>query len=91
MENIPNDPIPINDSFSNEQLSNINVSSIRVASPWFTDYANFLVGKVMPPKFNSQQRKKLFYDLRHYFWDDPFLYKKRVDGIIRRGVPEIEK
>jgi hypothetical protein len=33
MENIPNDPIPINDSFSNEQLANINVSSIRVASP----------------------------------------------------------
>jgi hypothetical protein len=90
-ENIPNDPIPINDSFSNEQLSNINVSSIRVASPWFTDYANFLVGKVMPPQFNSQQRNKLFYDLRHYFWDDPFLYKKRVDSIIRRGVPEIEQ
>jgi hypothetical protein len=89
--NIPNDPIPINDSFSNEQLSNINVSSIRVASPWFTDYANFLVGKVMPPQFNSQQRNKLFYDLRHYFWDDPFLYKKRVDSIIRRGVPEIEQ
>jgi hypothetical protein len=72
MKNIPNDPIPINDSFPNEQLANINVSSIRVASPWFTDYANFLVGKVMPPQFSSQQRKKFFYDLRHYFWDDPF-------------------
>jgi hypothetical protein len=49
MENIPNDLIPINDSFPNEQLANINVSSIRVVSPWFEDYANFLVGKVMPP------------------------------------------
>jgi hypothetical protein len=48
MENIPNDPIPINGSFPNEQLANINVSSIRVASAWFADYANFLVGKVMP-------------------------------------------
>jgi hypothetical protein len=67
------------------------VSSIRVASPWFADYANFLVGKVMPPQFNSQQRKKFFYDLRHYFWDDPFLYKKGVDGIIRRCVPKIEQ
>jgi hypothetical protein len=55
------------------------VSSSRVASPWFADYANFLVGKVMPPQFNSQQRKKFFYDLRNYFWDDPFLYKKGVD------------
>ena len=90
IENIPIDPIPINDSFVNEQLANINVSSARVASPWFADYANFLVGKVMPPHFTSQQRKKFFYDLRHYFWDDPFLYKKSVDGIIRHCVPEYE-
>jgi hypothetical protein len=89
MENIPNDPIPTNDSFPNEQLANINVSIIRV--PWFAYYANFLVGKVMPPQFNSQQRKKFFYDLRHYFWDDPFLYKKGVDGIIRHCVPESEQ
>jgi hypothetical protein len=25
------------------------------------------------------------------FWDDPFLYKKGVDGIIRRCVPEHEQ
>jgi hypothetical protein len=60
MENIPIDPISINDSFSNEQLANINVSSVRIASSWFADYANFLVGKVMPPQFNSQHRKKFF-------------------------------
>jgi hypothetical protein len=24
------------------------VSSVRVSSPWFADYGNFLVGKVMP-------------------------------------------
>jgi hypothetical protein len=91
MENISIDPIPINDSFPNEQLANINVSSIRVASPWFADYANFFKGKVMPPQFNSHQRKKFFYDLRHYFWDDTFLYKKGVDGIIRCCVPEMEQ
>jgi hypothetical protein len=67
------------------------VSSIRVASPGFADYANFLVGKVMPPQFNSQQRKKFFYDLRHYFWDDPFLQKKGVDGIIRLCLPASEQ
>jgi hypothetical protein len=44
MENTPVDPIPINDSFPNEQLANINVLIVRVASPWFADYANFLVG-----------------------------------------------
>ena len=85
------DPIPINDSFANEQLANINVSAARVASPWFADYANFIVGKVIPPHFTHQQRKKFFYDLRHYFWDDPFIYKKSVDGIIRHCVPEFDQ
>ena len=40
---------------------------------------------------HAQQRRKFFYDLRHYFWDDPYLYKKGVDGIIRRCVPEYEQ
>ena len=67
------------------------MSSARIASPWFADYANFIVGKVIPPHFTCQQRKKFFYDLRHYFWDDPFLYNKSVHGIIRRCVPEFEQ
>jgi hypothetical protein len=86
MENIPTDPIPINDSFTNEKLC-----SIKVASPWFADFANYIVGKVIQPHFTYQQKQKFFYDLRHYFWDDPFLYKKSVDGIIRRCVPEHEQ
>ena len=36
-------------------------------------------------------KEKFFYDLRHYFWDDPHLYKEGVDGIIRRCVPEHEQ
>ena len=37
------------------------------------------------------KRKKFFYDLRHYFWDDPHLYKEGVDGVIRCCVPEHEQ
>jgi hypothetical protein len=54
MENIPNDPIPINDSFSNEQLANVSVSSANVVSPWFANYANFIVGKIIPSHFTHQ-------------------------------------
>jgi hypothetical protein len=86
MEISTDDPIPINDNFRNEQLA-----SIRVSTPWFADHANFIVAKVMPPQFNSQQRKKFFYELRQYFWDDPYIYKKGVDGIVRRCVPEHEQ
>ncbi|KAK1647900.1 hypothetical protein QYE76_065705 [Lolium multiflorum] len=89
LENIAYDPVPVNDSFPNEQLVVIKVSSRD--SPWYADYANFIVSKYLPPTFSAQQRRKFFYDLRHYFWDDPHLYKEGVDGIMRRCVPEYEQ
>jgi hypothetical protein len=44
MENISVDHIPINDIFCNEKLA-----SVKVSSPWFVDYSNFIVAKFMPP------------------------------------------
>jgi hypothetical protein len=69
LENISYDPIPVNDSFPNEQLAAIKVTSRE--SPWYADYANFIVSKYLSPTFTAQQRRKFFYGLRHYFWDDP--------------------
>ena len=63
MENILDDPIPINDSFPDEQLAVINTSSHD--NPWYADYANFIVSKYIPPNFTDQQKKKFFFDLRH--------------------------
>src|SRR3989337_3473136 len=40
---------------------------------------------------HTNKTKKIFYDLRHYFWDEPHLYKEVVDGIIRHCVPEHEQ
>nr|GEV19558.1 reverse transcriptase [Tanacetum cinerariifolium] len=33
---------------------------------------------------SSQQKSKFFKDVKHYFWDDPFLFKNCVDQVIRR-------
>jgi hypothetical protein len=52
MERIPYDPIPINESFLDESLA-----MIKKIEPWFADYANFLVGKYMPPELNYNQSK----------------------------------
>ena len=87
MENIPHDPIPVNDSFLDEQLAVVKVTSHD--APWYADYANFIVSNFLPPSFTYQQKKKFFYDLRHYFWDDPHLYKEGADGILR-CIPEHE-
>jgi hypothetical protein len=63
MENISIDPIPINDSFCNEQLASINVSNVRVASPWFTDYVNFLVEKSCHHNLIPNKERKSFITL----------------------------
>ena len=54
LENILDDPIPIDDSFPNEQLAARNVSH---NTPWYADYANYIVAKYLPPNFTYQQKK----------------------------------
>ena len=66
LEDIPHDPIPVNDNFLDEQLAVVKVQS--QSDPWFADYANFIVAKFLPLGLTFQQRKKFFADLRHYFF-----------------------
>ena len=40
LENILDDPLPIDDSFPDEQLNVINASH---TAPWYADYANYIV------------------------------------------------
>ena len=55
LENILDDPQPINDSFPDEQLAVVNVSR---TAPWYADYANYIIAKFIPPSFTYQQNKK---------------------------------
>ena len=88
MENVLDDPLPIDDSFPDEQLAVINASTSH-NNPQYADYANYIVAKYIPPSYTCQQKKN-FFDLRHYFQDDPHLYEG-VDGVIRGCVPEHEQ
>ena len=45
----------------------------------------------MPPELNHQQKRELRTDARFYIWDDPLLFRRGVDQIIRRCVPEAEQ
>ncbi|PNX61759.1 hypothetical protein L195_g060821, partial [Trifolium pratense] len=58
--------------------------------PWFGDIANLKASGFIPEEMTAQQKKKLFADSRHYFWDDPFLFKMSNDGMIRRCVVDNE-
>ncbi|GJR35123.1 reverse transcriptase domain-containing protein [Tanacetum coccineum] len=54
--------------------------------PWYADYANYLASRILPFRSTRQEKQKFFSDLRHYFWDEPFLFKQCADRIIRRCV-----
>jgi len=62
----------------------------NTATPWYADIINYLVAGILPPDITYQQKKKFFHDLKQYYWDDPLLFKRGVDGIFRRCIPEEE-
>nr|GEZ18226.1 DNA-directed DNA polymerase [Tanacetum cinerariifolium] len=53
------------------------------STPWFADIANYHGGKFIMKGMSSQQKKKFFKDVKHYFLDDPYLFKICVDQVIR--------
>ncbi|GKB78453.1 reverse transcriptase domain-containing protein [Tanacetum coccineum] len=53
---------------------------------WFADFTNYHVGNFVVKGMSSQQKKKFFKDVKHYFWDEPYLFKICMDQVIRRCV-----
>ncbi|XP_050117637.1 uncharacterized protein LOC126595360 [Malus sylvestris] len=78
------DDIPINESFPDEQLFSI------AEIPWYADIVNYLARKFIPADWDKQQRKRFFSKIRHFYWDDPYLFKHCPDQIIRRCVHQSE-
>nr|GEU37344.1 reverse transcriptase domain-containing protein [Tanacetum cinerariifolium] len=52
----------------------------------YANFANYHAGNFGVKGMSSQQKNKFFKDVKHYFWDDPFLFKICVDQVIRRCV-----
>ncbi|GJT34171.1 hypothetical protein Tco_0924590 [Tanacetum coccineum] len=60
--------------------------ALRVDStPWFTDFANYHTGNFIVKGMSSQQKSKFFKYVKHYFWDDPFLFKICADQMYYGG------
>ncbi|GJZ75712.1 reverse transcriptase domain-containing protein [Tanacetum coccineum] len=86
LSRIENDEISddseVDDNFPGETLMEINTKD----EPWFADFANYLVGDIIPKGMTYQQKNKFFSDLKHYFWEEPYLFKVCSDGMIRRCI-----
>ncbi|GKE51424.1 reverse transcriptase domain-containing protein, partial [Tanacetum coccineum] len=72
----------MDDNFLGETLMEINTKD----EPWFADFANYLLDDIIPKGMTYQQKNKLFSDLKHYFWEEPYLFKVCSDGMIRRCI-----
>nr|GEV28266.1 reverse transcriptase domain-containing protein [Tanacetum cinerariifolium] len=72
----------INENFPLETLGSLSGDSTL----WFVDIANFHVGNFIKKGLTSQQKKKLFKDVKHYFWEDPYLFRIFANQIILRCV-----
>nr|GEZ84417.1 reverse transcriptase domain-containing protein [Tanacetum cinerariifolium] len=78
------DPKEINETFPLETLNKIAHND--PSTLWYADLANYHAGNFIIKGMTSQQKKKFFKDARHYFWDDPYLFRTCADQIIRRCV-----
>ncbi|GJW18620.1 reverse transcriptase domain-containing protein [Tanacetum coccineum] len=72
----------VDDNFLGETLIEINTKD----EPWFADFENYLVSNIIPKGMTYQQKNKFFSDLKHYFWEEPYLFKVCSDGMIRRCI-----
>ncbi|GJS96048.1 reverse transcriptase domain-containing protein [Tanacetum coccineum] len=70
--------------FPLETLSSI--AALDSSTPWFADIANYHAGNFVIKGMSTQQKRKFFKDVKHYFWEDPFLFKICADQVIRRCV-----
>ncbi|GJZ79665.1 reverse transcriptase domain-containing protein [Tanacetum coccineum] len=68
--NETSDDSEVDDNFPGETLMEININE-----PWFADFANYLVGNIIPKGMTYEQKNKIFSDLKHYFWEEPYLFK----------------
>nr|GEV26544.1 hypothetical protein [Tanacetum cinerariifolium] len=61
----------INENFPLETLGSLTSHS----TPWSMDITNFHAENFIKKGLTSQQKKKFFKDVKHYFWDDPYLFR----------------
>ncbi|GJS85587.1 reverse transcriptase domain-containing protein [Tanacetum coccineum] len=75
----------IADKFSDKHLMVLK-SKFKDDEPWYVDFVNYIVGKVVPPNWTFEKRKRFFSQVKTYFWEEPYAFKLCADNIMRRCV-----
>nr|GEZ80681.1 reverse transcriptase domain-containing protein [Tanacetum cinerariifolium]GEZ80692.1 reverse transcriptase domain-containing protein [Tanacetum cinerariifolium]GEZ82831.1 reverse transcriptase domain-containing protein [Tanacetum cinerariifolium] len=75
----------INEMFPLETLNMVSFHG-NTSTSWFADFSNYHARNFVVKGMSSQQKNKFLKDVKHDFWDDPFLFKICADQVIRRYV-----
>nr|GEX58960.1 reverse transcriptase domain-containing protein [Tanacetum cinerariifolium]GEY20560.1 reverse transcriptase domain-containing protein [Tanacetum cinerariifolium] len=75
----------IADKFSDEHLMVLK-SKFNNNEPWYADFVNYIVGKVVTPNWTFEKRKRFFSQVKTYFWEEPYAFKPCIDNIMRKCV-----
>ncbi|GKB21733.1 hypothetical protein Tco_0855656 [Tanacetum coccineum] len=73
------------DEFLDEHLMLLK-SKFKDDEPWYADFINYIVRKVVPPNWTFKKRKRFFSQVKTYFWEEPYAFKLYADDIMRRCV-----
>ncbi|GJY48385.1 reverse transcriptase domain-containing protein [Tanacetum coccineum] len=75
----------ITDKFPNEHLI-ILKTKLNDDEPWYADYVNYIVGKIVPLNWTPKKRRRFFSQVKNYFWDEPYAFKLCPENVMRRCV-----
>ncbi|GKB98167.1 reverse transcriptase domain-containing protein, partial [Tanacetum coccineum] len=73
------------DEFLDEHLMLLK-SKFKDDEPWYADFINYIVRKVVLPNWTFEKRKRFFSQVKTYFWEEPYAFKPCADNITRRCV-----
>ncbi|GJV81096.1 reverse transcriptase domain-containing protein [Tanacetum coccineum] len=73
------------DEFPDEHLM-ILKAELNNDEPWYVDYINYIVGKIVPPNWTPEKRRRFFSQVKNYFLDESYAFKLCPDNAMRRCV-----
>ncbi|XP_019251037.1 PREDICTED: uncharacterized protein LOC109229949 [Nicotiana attenuata] len=48
------------------------------------------IKELLPPEIESEAKKRFLHDVNFYYWDEPYLFKRCADKLMRRYIPKKE-
>ncbi|GJU95861.1 reverse transcriptase domain-containing protein, partial [Tanacetum coccineum] len=75
----------IADEFPNKHLMILKAKP-NDNETWYADYVNYIVGKIVPPKWTPKKRRRVFFQVKNYLWDEPYAFRLCPNNVMRRCV-----